>query len=47
MNFLELNVKPEICSALAKIGITDAFQIQELTTIWGDQFDLYIPTQIL
>lgn len=35
MNFLELNVKPEICSALAKIGITDAFQIQELTLPLG------------
>jgi superfamily II DNA/RNA helicase len=35
MNFLELGVKPEICSALAKIGITDAFQIQELTLPLG------------
>jgi superfamily II DNA/RNA helicase len=35
MNFLELGVKPEICNALAKIGITDAFQIQELTLPLG------------
>lgn len=35
MNFIELGVKPEICHALAKIGITDAFQIQELTLPLG------------
>lgn len=35
MNFLELGVKPEICNALAKTGITDAFQIQELTLPLG------------
>lgn len=35
MNFAELGVKPEICAALAQIGITDAFQIQELTLPLG------------
>ncbi|MFZ9751435.1 MAG: DEAD/DEAH box helicase, partial [Candidatus Nanopelagicales bacterium] len=35
MNFVELGVKPEICNALARIGITDAFQIQELTLPLG------------
>jgi superfamily II DNA/RNA helicase len=35
MKFAELGVKPEICAALSDIGITEAFQIQELTLPLG------------